>query len=37
MKRKALAHPYEFSDAAWSVSVSYEGQTWKRVECDIWC
>jgi hypothetical protein len=33
MKKKALAQPLEFSDAGWSVAVSYPGQFWKRVDC----
>ena len=37
MKRQALAHPLEFSDAGWSVAVSYPGQVWKRVDCSGWC
>jgi hypothetical protein len=37
MKKEALAHPLEFSDAGWSVAVSYPGQVWKRVDCNGWC
>jgi hypothetical protein len=37
MKKEALAHPLEFSDAGWSVAVSYPGQVWKRVDCSGWC
>jgi hypothetical protein len=37
MKEDALAHPLEFSDAGWSVAVSYPGQVWKRVDCSGWC
>jgi hypothetical protein len=36
-EREALAHPLEFSDAGWSVAVSYPGETWKRVDCSGWC
>jgi hypothetical protein len=36
-KRQALAHPTEFSDAGWAVSVAYESHTWKRVSCSQWC
>jgi hypothetical protein len=37
MKKQALAHPLEFSDAGWAVSVSYPGHEWKRVDCGGWC
>jgi hypothetical protein len=37
MRKQALAHPLRFSDAAWSIAVSYPGQVWKRVECRGWC
>ncbi len=37
MKKEALAQPLEFSDAGWSVAVSYPGQIWKRVDCSGWC
>jgi hypothetical protein len=37
MKEDALAHPLEFSDAGWSVAVSYPGQVWRRVDCSGWC
>ena len=37
MKKEALAQPLEFSDAGWSVAVSYPGQVWKRVDCGGWC
>ena len=37
MKREALAHPLEFSDAGWAVAVTYPGQTWERVDCGVWC
>lgn len=37
MKREALAHPLGFSEAGWSVAVSYPGQVWKRVDCSGWC
>ena len=37
MKEEALAQPLEFSDAGWSVAVSYPGQVWERVDCSGWC
>jgi hypothetical protein len=37
MLRQALAHPEEFSDAGWAVSVAYAGRPWKRVPCEGWC
>ena len=37
MKDEALAHPLQFSDAGWAVSVSYPGHEWKRVDCGGWC
>jgi hypothetical protein len=37
MKREALAHPLRFSDAGWSIAVSYPGHVWKRVDCRGWC
>jgi hypothetical protein len=37
MRRQALADPFEFSDAGWSIAVSYPGSTWKRVRCGPWC
>jgi hypothetical protein len=37
MKREALAHPLQFSEAGWSIAVSYPGQVWKRVDCTGWC
>jgi hypothetical protein len=37
MVAKALANPFEFTDAGWSVSVAYPGETWKRVDCSGWC
>jgi hypothetical protein len=36
MKKEVLAQPLEFSDAGWSVAVSYPGQVWKRVDCSGW-
>lgn len=33
MRRKALAHPFEFSRAGWAVSVAYTGHVWKSVPC----
>jgi hypothetical protein len=32
-RRKALAHPFEFSAAGWSVAVAYTGHLWKSVPC----
>jgi hypothetical protein len=32
-RRKALAHPFEFTDAGWSVAVAYTGHFWKSVPC----
>jgi hypothetical protein len=37
MVAKALAHPFAFTEAGWSVSVAYPGETWKRVDCSGWC
>lgn len=37
MRRQALAHPEQFSDAGWAVSVAYAGHPWRRVPCDGWC
>jgi hypothetical protein len=37
MLARALANPFEFSDAGWSVAVAYPGETWKRVDCNGWC
>lgn len=37
MIRQALAHPREFSDAGWAVSVAYSGYSWRRVPCRGWC
>jgi hypothetical protein len=36
-KRRALAHPLQFSSAGWMVAVSYPGHAWKRVSCSRWC
>ena len=36
-RRRALAHPREFSTAGWQVAVSYDGLPWKRVSCEGWC
>jgi hypothetical protein len=33
MRRKALAHPFEFSAAGWAVAVAYAGHVWKSVPC----
>jgi hypothetical protein len=37
MRRKALAHPFSFTDAAWAVSVAYAGYTWNAAPCKGWC
>jgi hypothetical protein len=37
MRSKALASPLSFSVAVWEVTVSYTGQTWKRIRCGTWC
>lgn len=37
MVRTANAHPAEYSDAAWAVSVAYPGLAWKRVPCNGRC
>jgi hypothetical protein len=36
-RRQALAHPLQFTTAAWMVAVAYPGHTWKRVACAGWC
>jgi hypothetical protein len=36
-RRKALAHPLQFSTAGWQVSVAFPGHAWKRVPCIQWC
>lgn len=36
-RRQALAHPNEFSEAMWSVTVAFPGHVWNRVECLGWC
>ncbi len=37
-KKKALAHPLNFSEAGWMVAVSMPaGSAWKRVPCAGWC
>jgi hypothetical protein len=36
-RRKALAHPLQFSTAGWQVSVAFPGHAWKRVPCAQWC
>jgi hypothetical protein len=36
-RRRALAHPLQFSTAGWQVAVSYDGRPWKRVNCSGWC
>ena len=37
MIEEALASPFEFTAAKWSLSVSYPGHEWKRVPCGTWC
>jgi hypothetical protein len=37
MRRKALAHPLQFSPAGWAVAVAYTGHTWEQVPCKRWC
>jgi hypothetical protein len=37
MIRQASAHPKDYSDAGWAVSVAYEGHPWKRVPCEERC
>lgn len=32
-----VANPREFSLAGWEVAVTYDGQKWKRVDCEGWC
>ena len=36
-RQRALARPLGFSLAGWQVAVSYEGLSWKRVDCAGWC
>jgi hypothetical protein len=36
-RRRALAHPLQFSTAAWMVAVAYRGHTWTRIPCAGWC
>jgi hypothetical protein len=36
-RRRALAHPLQFSTAVWMVAVAYPGHSWKRVPCTGWC
>ena len=36
-RRKALAHPLQFSTAGWQVAVAFPGHAWKRVPCAQWC
>ena len=36
-RRKALAHPLEFTPAVWMVSVAYAGSVWDRAPCQNWC
>ena len=37
MKKKALANPFDFTPAGWSITMAYPGQTWKRVDCLDFC
>jgi hypothetical protein len=37
MKHETLAHPLEFTEAFWAVTVAYASHTWKRVSCSQWC
>jgi hypothetical protein len=37
MKNETLAHPLEFTEAFWAVTVAYASHTWKRVSCSEWC
>ena len=37
MKREALGHPLDFTAAGWTITMSYPGQAWKRVDCNGWC
>ena len=37
MRQEALAHPFDFTPAGWAITMSYPGQTWKRVGCADWC
>ena len=37
MIEEALASPFEFTAAGWSIAVSYPGHEWKRVPCGSWC
>jgi hypothetical protein len=36
-RRRALAHPMDFTNAVWMVAVAYAGSVWKRVPCQEWC
>jgi hypothetical protein len=36
-RRRALAHPFNFSDTVWMVAVAYPGHTWTRIPCAGWC
>jgi hypothetical protein len=33
MKKEALAHPLDFTAAGWTITMSYPGQAWRRVDC----
>jgi hypothetical protein len=37
MKKQALAHPRQITNAGRAIAVSYPGHEWKRVECGDWC
>ncbi len=36
-KRRALAHPLEFSTAGWILNVALPAHAWARVPCNRWC
>jgi hypothetical protein len=36
-RQYALAHPTEFTTAAWMVAVAVQGIKWKHVPCQGWC
>ena len=37
LKEEALSHPLDFTAAGWALTMSYPGETWKRVDCSGWC
>jgi hypothetical protein len=37
LKDEAHAHPLDFTAAGWAITMSYLGNTWKRVDCAEWC